>query len=276
MNLITKMKNLTVGSLSTLQKLEKRMLLLNEIDIMKFRIFSFFVLLTVELHSLLLLTPIQYFRHFTEWGLTVSFLTFILLIVKSIVDRAKTKIRQQDLFYKVPKEEEQISSKFDKFCLIVLEIAFSAEVCITILFWGVLVPAGLHQGLYSLQHDLPKFSLAIMPYWGEVHIFPLVLLTIEIAVNKMKFTRVHILFSILLNCIFIPVDIILYFIRGLPSYFIGRWDNLITPILGVMTVLTAFIAFYFGLWICEVKSRKRKRLVSRKRSRVLFLYKKSM
>ena len=237
--------------------------------LLTFRIMSISVLMMVLLHSSFVLTPLQYYRHLTEWGLTITLVTFMVLVMNSFsksnnfhVMRKNTNKSVASVMNAVTGGKSRMQSEYentimDRVCVICFETAFTSELLITLIFWVVLTPGGITRRIQKgskLHQELPDLTSSVLVYWTEVHSFPMLLLLIDLIFNKILFSKTHVLFPLLYCCAFLFSEVLFTSYTGVPAYFIATWDNFESYFFAIISGVILFFAFYIGLWIGRIKN----------------------
>ena len=216
-------------------------------------------------------TQLEFWGHFTQWGLVLTFLTGCLLLIGDYQeskglnknDRDMDNNLDNNLVVRDGNEEtnSNIQDDLNKTCFILIESCWSMKITITLAFWGLLVPIFM---IFPGSRRIKNQSTWDYLYNGTAHTIPLFYLIAEILLGRMLFVPQHICFPSLLALTFLLMDISLAFTLGLPAYppVLTYHDYYSIPVVFAL-VLFIFFGFYLGVCITRMKERRLRRILGR-------------
>ena len=125
-----------------------------------FRIFALIVLFSIFIQAVYIGSLINYVSAYTEWGLTMSIIMFILIIIVDLCPYYELK-RLVEVF---------------------IEATFCAQVVIVVVFWTLLVPI-----IFFFRRKDYKLTIFRVVFNIEVHILPALLTFLEVKNSKVQF-----------------------------------------------------------------------------------------
>jgi len=205
-----------------------------------FRVAAVCIFFGIYFHSIFAMagTEVFYIIAFTQWGLGITALTFILLMLSSFISH-----------------ETNCGLGLHKTAYLFFEMAWTAEVVITTVFWTILTIVDFEQA--------GQYDLEVIIFMGETHLMPISLLIIEFRHNKVRFTKSHAVFVAIPPLLFTIVSIFFSYAFNIIAYPILTWKDYKTIIFGVLIAVLFAGGFLLGYWVGERKHRSFIRLQNR-------------
>jgi hypothetical protein len=195
------------------------------------RFVSLLVLTFLLLSSLIKLGG-RFFEFLTEWGVAMSFFTFLFLNINTVLTKKKG--------YPGLMDKDFVSHSKDHFiwrqATLMMELAITMEFVITLAFWLVLYPA-----INTSKRS--EFSLFLMT---SDHSVPLILLCLDMVLNSMRFKYSHFIVIVSVGSFYCFVNLLVTEISGHPVYFPMKWNNMGT-IWFVGGSMVGFLMIFFPL-----------------------------
>ncbi len=197
------------------------------------RLVAVIIFIAIYIHSYFAMEGyrIYYLIAFTEWGLLMTTVTFVLLLFAShIKTEGRTKQRVNCLAY------------------VFFEISWTADVVITIVFWSILVVVDIEQAR--------AYDFEVLAFTCETHLIPMILLAIEYYNNSVRFTKTHAVFAFTPAFLYTIVSIISSLVYDMPVYPILTWKDYKSIIFGPLIMALFAGGFLSGYLIGERKHRR--------------------
>jgi hypothetical protein len=176
--------------------------------------------------------PPKSYKYFTTWGMTITTLYYVLLMVAYILKRFET-----------PNQQKNPYSPFRmwKWVTFIYQCALCWETIITIVYWSVLWPTEVH---INKWHEIKKNFLG--------HLFPLIYLYIDYALNRYYFEWHQIWLVMGTFVAYGTVNISVTKASGKPVYGPLSWDSVFSWCLGLgllpFAVGVSIGYFYLSQW----------------------------
>ncbi|CEM37663.1 unnamed protein product [Vitrella brassicaformis CCMP3155] len=169
----------------------------------------------------------EYFAFLTIWGFIISGGYAIASVVLSS--------------YQLQGDKDAGGRPLRRWTCVLFEIALPFEAVITILFWTLLWLPRYLDGDENFDYD---FAVTVQLHGGG-----LLLLVIEFVLNRIPFFNRHLLVSLIVGCLYIPVNAAVTLIRDDPIYDIIDWMTPLSAVfaLGSLAGLAIFHYFFMCL-----------------------------
>ncbi len=271
------------------------------------RIVFFILIVMVVLHASTVLNVFYFFHAFTQWGLTLTTFTLFFLLLAFLIRRkvylvpdekspsssdhsqveesqtsalqetstttspqnqlvqsiSRVSVRQKKLYY--------YTSPLDTTSLILFEMAWSAEILITIVSWFILIAVDFKEIAKEEQESFSGFM-----FMAEAHTVPISVLIVEIVLNRIRFVHRHLFFGIGFVLLFGLMDMSFSYALGKAAYApVLTWKDFKTPLILMGFAGVLVTGFYLGYWIGEKKEnayqRKIKKMLENKKETKLIM-----
>ena len=224
----------------------------NSVSLLIFRISGMLICLTTIIFGFLTMDALGYIGHFTEWGLTISFIAYIFLPLGHLLELKGSRQKENHNLM-----SRETPSKFNLWTQILVETSFATEFVISVAFFCLLLP--VYYSYSTEKQDSFGIPMGMLDkiYNGAAHTFPILFLTAEILLNQMTFVQGHYWLSFLLCFFFILMDIILTFAAGRTAYgFVLTYRNYYTVFILLGLLLTLTIGFLIGYYLTHKKTAR--------------------
>ena len=197
-----------------------------------FHLFAVSVFIGMFFHSYFAMRGYRlfYLIAFTEWGLFITFFTFVLFLMVSLFRRQGCCKRT-----------------VNKLAYVFFEIAWTAEVVITIVFWSILAVVD--------SEKAKEYDTEVLIFTAETHLVPIILLSVEFTCTKIRFTRQHAFIAAIPLILYTGVSIYFALVYDIHAYPILTWKDYKSAIFGPLILLLFAFGFWSGYWIGERKYR---------------------
>eukprot|EP00826_Nyctotherus_ovalis_P030661 TRINITY_DN2447_c0_g2_i2.p1 TRINITY_DN2447_c0_g2~~TRINITY_DN2447_c0_g2_i2.p1 ORF type:complete len:295 (+),score=47.32 TRINITY_DN2447_c0_g2_i2:48-887(+) len=173
---------------------------------------------------------------FTQWGLFITSLTLLSLLIGVNVDSRGTSGRL-----------------IHKLAFVLFETAWTSEVVITTVFWAILVVIAFKK--------VYEYNAVVIIFMIESHTLPLAMLAIDFYQNQMVFRKRHGFLVAIIPLLYAGMSILLAVKFGIHAYPILTWKDYTSLLYGGLVVLLFVLAFVAGYLIGERKHRRRTKLM---------------
>ena len=164
-----------------------------------FRMIAMIIFAAIYVHSYFGMDGqyIFYLIAFTQWGLIITGITFIILFICSL-----------------PRFRNSPGSFIHKLGFFFFELSWICEMVITIVFWAILV---------VFNHSEAKaYSWVVITFMIESHLIPMILLSIDFFQNQMEFQPRHGCFLAIIPIAYAAISIYFAFVYNIYAYPIDR------------------------------------------------------
>ncbi len=177
---------------------------------------------------------LYYLIAFTQWGLFLTALEFVFLVAASCA-RVETKSGQ----------------RVCRLAYVFFEIAWTAEVVITIVFWSILVVVDFEKA--------QDYDLEVLIFMCESHLMPITLLSIDFYHNQMRFSKSHAILVAIPPTLYTGVSIFFSLVYDIHAYPILTWKDYKSIIFGLLIAALFAGGFMSGYFLGETKYKRRMR-----------------
>jgi len=158
--------------------------------------------ITVLLSNFLVRGENSIFVYYTTWGVVMTLLNFGFSFISTFLN-----------------EDSSAKICYHKFCYVFFEATWTSEAVITIFFWCVLV--------WLIPPINWTFELVFVII--ILHIYPFLMLTLDLCITKMLFRKSHVLFTMIPPILYMFLSIYLSHVHNLVVYeVVLTWKDYIT------------------------------------------------
>ena len=183
--------------------------------------------------------PDEFYRFFTLWGLMLTTIYYILLLISYLMGRNYTKTEYEAL-------QAQNHFKYNQLLVVLFQTVWAAEFVITSVFWCILLPV---LGVYS--HNNPDYNHSVttmdLVFDAFVHSIPFISLVLDLLLTSIVFTPAQIAWPYILGGCFAVMDCCIVLTGHPPAYpVVMTWKSYLTAITLVGFALLLSLGFYAG------------------------------
>ena len=197
------------------------------------------------------------FLYYTQWGHTMTMITFLLLLVTSLTKRRspnpfqeEESLASSDSLVRDSGDQVSRSSRSEgrlpvwKFALVLFSLTLTCEILITLAYWTM---------LYDPDEEMSQYETVINFF---VHLVPTLLLLCEFALNSVVFKFSHGLWLLFIFVTYTITNLIGTKERGTPIYSILTWEDASTAVMLVGMLLGGAVVYLALFLITRIRERR--------------------
>ena len=197
-----------------------------------------------------------FFLYYTQWGHTMTMITFVLLLVTSLTKRRANPFVDEESLASSDSlagdsggrdtREKRSESCLPvwKAALVMFSLTLTCEILITLAYWTM---------LYDPDEKMSQYDTVINYF---VHLVPTLLLLCEFALNSVVFKFAHGLWLLLIFVAYTITNCVGTKKRGTPIYSILTWEDGSTAVVLVGMLVGGAIVYLALFLITRVRERR--------------------
>lgn len=223
---------------------------INKNTILVTRIISFLITQALFWMEIVLVNK-TFFTYFTYWGITLTMLTFTLMMITHLYEMRE--MRQQSASGQLlPNGSESARTmstaspqnrRLQRLVGIIFSQTIAFEMVIVVVFWGLLYPTKKNPSSFDQFRTCADHSVC----FG--------LLVIDFCLNGISINPYHAIFATLFQLFYMVVNAIVTSVRGYPVYSIMTWKDVKTFIFVIAGLIFVAVCFLFFAYLSILKKR---------------------
>ena len=225
-----------------------------------------FVLLLISIQGQIMWLERQYWRYFTQWGLTLSCITLCLMGISPYI--SSPTAQSEGLLDNASLNVEDSQSSVQHFSLpfpskgrlsmliyVLYETSWTIDVLISTVFWLILLPFFFLDNKIMTKFDVEATAWVYI-FNISAHALPILFFSIDNIFNLLAFTPHHYWFPFFFTFVYMLMDLILAFTTGESAYPILTYKNGYTPLVIIGFFVFLCLGFALGYFWQHKKIKK--------------------